>query len=61
MAEHSSTNPIDQLAKELWDAHAMHHQTVIAMPELPWDGLDPFTRDHWRYLARVAIAFRPAG
>jgi hypothetical protein len=53
------SNPTDALAQELWEAHATHHQEVIPMPQLHWDELDPFTQDHWRYIARVAIAFRP--
>ena len=54
-----SLNPVDQLARELWEAHATHHQEVIPMPALHWDEVDPFTQDHWRYIARVALAFRP--
>jgi hypothetical protein len=30
MADHLSTNPIDQLARELWEAHATHHQAVAS-------------------------------
>jgi hypothetical protein len=52
------SNPTDALAQELWEAHATHHQEVIPVPQLHWDQLDPFTQDHWRYIARVAIAFR---
>jgi hypothetical protein len=51
-------NPVEALAKELWEAHATHHPGVIPMPQLHWDELDQFTQDHWRYLARVAMAFR---
>ena len=29
-----STSPVDQLARELWEAHATHHQEVIPMPAL---------------------------
>jgi hypothetical protein len=47
------------LALKLWDAHAAHHQVVMPMPQLHWDELDALTQDHWRYIARVALAFRP--
>jgi hypothetical protein len=52
-------NQVDQLARELWEAHATHHQTVIDFPQEHWDQLDAFTQDHWRYIARAALAFRP--
>lgn len=50
---------LDQLARELWEAHATHNQQVINFPTLHWDELDPFTQDHWRHIARTALAFRP--
>lgn len=50
----------DDLARELWEAHATHHQEVIPFPQLHWDELDPFTQDHWRHIARTALAFQPA-
>ncbi len=34
---------LDDLARELWEAHATHHQAVIPVPQLHWDALDPFT------------------
>ena len=50
---------LDALARELWEAHATDHQQVVPMPTLHWDELDPFTRDHWRVIARAALAFGP--
>jgi hypothetical protein len=56
---HVVGSPVDQLAQELWEAHATHHQAVIDFPQEHWDQLDAFTRGHWRYIARVGLAFRP--
>ena len=53
-------SPTEQLARELWEAHATLNQQVIAFPTLHWDECDEPTRQHWRSLARVALAFRPA-
>lgn len=50
---------IDELARELWEAHATHNQQVINFPLEHWDQLDPFSQDHWRHIARTALAFRP--
>ena len=50
----------NDLARELWEAHATHHQEVIPFPQLHWDELDSFTQDHWRHIARTALAFQPA-
>lgn len=47
---------LEELARELWDAHATDHQAVIPFPQLHWDELDPFTQDHWRHIARTAAA-----
>jgi hypothetical protein len=52
---------VESLARELWEAHATHHQQVINFPLEHWDALDPFTQDHWRHIARTALVFRPAG
>ncbi len=52
-----SSNPTEALARELWEAYATRHQTVISFPTLHWDELDAFSRDTWLMLARVAIAF----
>ena len=49
---------LEDLARELWEAHATHHQQSISFPTLHWDELDTFTQDHWRLLARTALAFR---
>lgn len=51
---------VDALARELWEAHATHHQAVINFPQEHWDQLDLFTQDHWRVIARTALAFRPS-
>jgi len=50
---------LDALARELWEAYATYNQQVINFPTLHWDQLDPFTQDHWRHIARTALAFRP--
>ena len=59
MSAAPSPDVIDQLARELWEAHATHHQEVIAFPQHHWDEVDDFTREHWRHIARTALAFRP--
>ena len=51
----------EQMARELWEAHATLNQAVIAFPTIHWDECDEPTRLHWRALARVALAFRPSG
>ena len=53
-------SPTEQLARELWEAHATLNQQLIAFPTLHWDECDESTRGHWRSLARVALAFRTA-
>jgi hypothetical protein len=52
---------LDALARELWEAHATHHQQVIAFPQEHWDQLDLFSQDHWRVIARTALAFGRPG
>jgi hypothetical protein len=48
---------VEDLARELWEAHATLHQQVIPFPQLHWDECDPFSKDHWRHIARTAIVF----
>lgn len=55
----TSPEVLDALARELWEAYATYNQQVINFPTLHWDQLDPFTQDHWRHIARTALAFRP--
>lgn len=50
---------VEALARELWEAHATHHQQVINFPQEHWDQLDPFSQEHWRVIALTALAFRP--
>jgi hypothetical protein len=50
-------NPVEPLARELWEAHAIHHEALTRLPAEPWDALAPWMQDHWRMLARVALAF----
>ena len=50
---------VDALARELWEAHATHHQAVIPFLQEHWDQLDPFSQEHWRHIALTALAFRP--
>ena len=52
-------DPAEDLGRELWEAHATHHEALTRLPATPWDALDGWMRDHWRMLARVALAFRP--
>lgn len=51
--------PEAALARELWEAYATRHQSVIPFPTLHWDELDAFARETWLLLARTALAFRP--
>lgn len=53
-------SPTEQLARELWEALATLSQQLIALPMLHWDDCDEPTRQHWRSLARVALAFQPS-
>jgi hypothetical protein len=52
-----SQTPVEDLAKELWEAHAVQHEALTRLPAEPWDGLDAWMQNHWRMLARVALAF----
>ncbi len=47
------------LARELWDAHATNHEVALPLSVLCWDELDTFAQDHWRVIARTALAFGP--
>ena len=58
MADGSGSNPTEHLARELWEAYAARSQSVINFPTLHWDELEPFDRDTWMMLARVAISYR---
>ncbi len=55
-----SANPVEDLARELWEAHATHHAELSHEPAQAWGGLDAWTQNHWRMLARVALAFANA-
>lgn len=50
-------NPVEALARELWEAHATHHEALTRLAAEPWEKLAPWMQDHWRMLARVALAF----
>jgi hypothetical protein len=52
-----SQNPVDELARELWEAHATHHEELTRLPAQPFGELDGWMQNHWRMLARVALAF----
>lgn len=56
----SGGNPTEDLARELWEAYATRQQTVINFPVLHWGELEPFDRQTWMMLARVAVAHRVA-
>jgi hypothetical protein len=49
-------NPVESLARELWEAYATRNQQVINFPTLHWDECDAFTEETWRMLGRVALA-----
>ena len=51
-------SPVEQMACELWEAHATLNQALIRFPTIHWDECDATTRQHWRALARVALAFQ---
>jgi hypothetical protein len=53
----SSSNPVEELARELWEAHATHHEALTRLPAETWEKLEGWMQDHWRMLARVALAF----
>ena len=52
--------PTEQLARELWEAHATHNQEAVGFPIEHWEVVDGHTREHWMLLARVAMSFRPS-
>jgi hypothetical protein len=54
----SGGNPVEDLARELWEAFATRSQSVINFPTLHWDELTDFDRQTWMMLARVAITHR---
>jgi hypothetical protein len=56
----SSPTPVEDLARELWEAHATHHEALTRLPAQPWEELDAWMQNHWRMLARVALAFADA-
>jgi hypothetical protein len=56
-----ATNPVEDLARELWEAHATHHEELTRLPAQPWEELDPWMQNHWRMLARVALNFAGGG
>jgi len=51
-------NPTEELARELWEAYATRNQEVINFPTLHWHQLEPFDRQTWMMLARVATSHR---
>ena len=55
-----SANPVEDLARELWEAHATHQEGPASSAAAPWAALDGATQNHWRMLARVALAFAKA-
>jgi hypothetical protein len=52
-----AANPVEALARELWEAHSTHHEALTRLPAEPWEALDAWMQNHWRMLARVALAF----
>jgi hypothetical protein len=48
---------VDDLARELWEAHGAHHEQLTRLAAPPFDDLDGWMQNHWRMLARVALAF----
>jgi hypothetical protein len=52
-----SANPVEDLARELWEAHATHHEELTRLPAQAWEQLDAWMQNHWRMLARVALNF----
>jgi hypothetical protein len=55
-----SSNPVEDLAHELWEAHATHQADPSGPPGPAWGELEAGTQNHWRMLARVALAFAKA-
>jgi hypothetical protein len=51
------TDPVEALARELWEAHGVQHEMLTRLAAEPWEALDPWMQNHWRMLARTAIAF----
>jgi hypothetical protein len=51
---------VDALARELWEAHSLHHEQLTRLPAEPWEALDGWMQNHWRMLARTALAFAAA-
>jgi hypothetical protein len=55
-----AANPVEELAREQWEAHATHHEALTRLPAEPWEKLDGWMQNHWRMLARTALAFADA-
>jgi hypothetical protein len=53
-----SANPVEDLARELWETHAGNQAGHPPAPA--WSELDAAGQNHWRMLARVALAFAKA-
>lgn len=51
------SDPVEALARELWEAHGVQHEMLTRLAAEPWEALDPWMQNHWRMLARTAIAF----
>jgi len=48
---------VEDLARELWEAHGTHHEQLTRLAAPPFEELDGWMQNHWRMLARVALAF----
>lgn len=47
---------VEALARVLWDAHGEQHEQLTLSPAPPFEDLDGWMQNHWRMLARVALA-----
>ena len=54
----SGGNPIEDLAREMWEAFATRSQEASGLKPLQWRELDAFDRQTWMMLARVAMTHR---
>jgi hypothetical protein len=48
----------EDLARELYEADAIHNQAVVGFPIEHWEQADEPTKARWRNVARTALAWR---
>jgi hypothetical protein len=53
----ASQADLESLARELFEADALHNQAIVGFPLEHWDQADEATRARWLNVARTARAY----